>query len=67
MTKIEMFRRLATVNEAKRLEMFRMARDGESGFAVAGYDRANMKVSNAVFVWLDTYKNILPTDSAITP
>lgn len=65
MNKAEMTRRLKTVTEAERVSMHKDALGGNSGYAVAGYDRKGLKVANAVFAWIENYGGIVPTDQAI--
>jgi len=66
MTRNEMFTRLASLTEAQRIAMYQAARDGHSGYAVAGYDRANIKAANAVCAWADKFGPIVPTDDTVT-
>lgn len=65
-----MIKRLKAIPEANRLRMHKQACGGDSGYAVAGWDRMNMKASNAVFAWIDahTYRDrydFPPTDDVL--
>lgn len=65
MTRAELFRRLSSIPEAERIQLYHMAREGAGTAELSGWDRKGIKTATAICEWLDRYSIVVPTDGAV--